>query len=146
MRLGRGQFGGVRPSRHLCPFGVALRNTAVPAERALDLKVTLGVIIARLCALDRCPGLLVFRQRDRERGFRFLDLDFEGRAVERSKRLTGPDAGIVIGHQFGDLARQLGADLNRVNRVERSGRGDILNDVVAGDADIAQIITIILDR
>ena len=51
----------------------------------------------------------------------------------------------MIGHQFGDLTRQLRADFNGVNRFERSRGRDILNDVVAGDADIAQIIMIAPD-
>lgn len=63
--------------------------------------------MARLCTLDGCLGLLVLRQRDRKRGLRFLDLDFKDRAVERSKRLIGTNAGIVVGHQFGDLTREL---------------------------------------
>jgi hypothetical protein len=29
---------------------VALGNTAVPAQRRLDLKIALGVIVVRLCA------------------------------------------------------------------------------------------------
>ena len=89
----------------MCSFRVALGNTAVLAERALDLKITQGVFVVRLCALDGCPGLLVLCLRDRERGFRFLDQDFKGRAVKRSKRFAGPNAGIIVGRQFGYLTR-----------------------------------------
>ena len=98
--------------------------------------------MARLCALDGCPGLLVLCQRDRERRFRFLDPDFKGRTVKRSKRFADPNAGIVVGRQSGDLTRELRADLDSVNCFERSGSGDILNNIVAGDADIAQIVMI----
>ena len=96
-----------------------------------------------LCALDGCLGLFLLCQRDRERSLRFLEQDFKGRAVKRRKRFAGANAGIVVSHEFGDLTRQLRADLDGVDGFERSSSSDVLSNVVARDADVAQIVMII---
>ena len=99
--------------------------------RAIELRLRVGEL--HLGPLEIALRLAQVGLRLRQVGARLLDLGLEQRRVEPGEDLALPDERVEVGVQLRDVARHLGADLDRRDRLQRAGRADRVDDVAAGD-------------
>jgi hypothetical protein len=103
------------------------KGNEAPAEQVLrPVQFLLGIFQVDLGLFERSLAAL-------EAGLVLLDLGLQHLLVELGHDLAGGDLGVEIGVQLDDLPRNLTADIDDVDRVDRSGRYDEGLDIALDD-------------